>query len=121
MTAYKCFICILKIGLPASPYITSITISSKESNAVLVSLRAEITGIVSNNVTLIFEIIATSNTPSPIRRNFTITDYVSPNDASVTFNGLREGVNYTFRSRVFNIYGASEYSASTARILIDGK
>lgn len=114
------FICILKTGLPASPYITSTTISSKESNAVVVSLRAEITGIVSNNVTLTFEITATSNT-LPTIRNFTVIDYVSPNDASLIFNGLREGVNYTFRSRVFNIYGASEYSASTARILIDGE
>ena len=49
-------------------------------------------------------------------------DYISPSDVLVKFEGL-EGENYyTFRSRVFNIYGASQYSLSTTTaISISGK
>ena len=87
----------------------------------LVALRTDIPGIVSDNVTLVFEVEATSNSSSEtIRRNFTITDYISPHDALVTFYGLEGDAYYTFRSRVFNIYGASEYSLSTTGIFISG-
>lgn len=88
----------------------------------IVALRTDITGIVSNNVTVVFEVEATSsNTSETIIKNFTITNYISSSDVSETFVGLRARHYYTFRSRVFNIYGASEYSLSTPEFFINGK
>ena len=87
----------------------------------LLALRTDITGIVSDNVTLVFEVEATSNSSlETIRRNLTVTDYISPHDA-LEFYEIEGDGYYTFRSRVFNIYGASEYSLSTTGILISGK
>ena len=106
----------IKTGLPASPRMPHVTV--KESVA-FVALRTDITGIVSNNVTLIFEVEATSsNTSEVLIRNFTITGYISSSDVSVPFDGLREGHYYRFRSRVFNIYGGSQYSLTSAGTLI---
>ena len=106
-------------GLPASPSLPQVTV---ETNRVLVALRTDITGIVSSNVTLVFEVEATNNLLSEtILKNRTVINYVSPNDALVELEGLEGGNYYTFRSRVFNIYGASDYSSSTAEILISGK
>ena len=106
-------------GLPASPSVPRVNV---ETNGVLVALRTDITGVVSDNVTLVFEVEAISNSSSVIMiRNFTIADYTSPSDALVRFEGLIGGNHYRFRSRVFNIYGASEYSASTVGIFIRGK
>lgn len=88
----------------------------------LLALRTDITGIVSDNVTLVFEVEATSNSSlETIRKNCTIIDYISPHDVLVRFYGLEGDNYYTFRSRVFNIYGASEYSLSTTGIFISGK
>ena len=61
------------------------------------------------------------NSQDTVVQNFTITAYISPHDTSVTFEGLRGRSYYTFRSRVFNIYGPSEYSSSTDEIFISGK
>ena len=106
-------------GLPASPSVPRVTV---EADRVLVALRTDITGIVSNNVTLVFEVEATNNLLSEtIFKNRTVINYVSPNDALVEIEGLAGGSYYTYRSRVFNIYGASEYSSSTAEIFISGK
>ena len=83
----------------------------------LVELRTDITGIVSNNITLVFEVAATSSNTSE-SQNFTITEYISSSVASVIFEGLQERQYYRFRSRVFNIYGASQYSPTSTRVLI---
>ena len=86
------------------------------------ALRTDITGIVSDNVTLVFEVEATSNSMSEtIIKNCTVRNYISPSDVLVRFDGLEGNKYYTFRSRVFNIYGASQYSLSTAEIFINGK
>ena len=88
----------------------------------IVALRTHITGIVSDNVTLVFEVEATSDSLSEtIIRNCTVRNYISPSDALVRFDGLEGDKYYTFRSRVFNIYGASAYSLSTTEIFINGK
>ena len=89
------------------PYVTV------ERSVVLVALRTDITGIVINNITLVFEVEAiSSNTSEILIRNFTITEYINSSDVSVRFEGLRERHYYRFRSRVFNIYGASQYSTT---------
>ena len=106
----------IKSGLPASPRMPHITV---EGTIALVALRTDITGIVSNNVTLIFEVEAiSSNTSEILIRNSTITGYISFSDVSIRFNGLRERHYYTFRSRVFNIYGGSQYSPASTGTLI---
>ena len=121
MASFLCIKCIhpycIKTGLPASPSTPHIT--TVEGRNVSVALRTDITGIVSNNVTLVFEIEATSsNTSETLIRNFTITEYVSSSDVLITFEGLRERHYYRFRSRVFNIYGASKYSPTSTGTLI---
>ena len=100
------------------------SIAGRGANNVSIALRTQITGVVSSNITLIFEVEASidgSTGLDTITRNSTITGYISPNDALVTFTGLMRENYYVFRSRVFNIYGASEYSLSSARIFISGK
>ena len=105
----------IKTGLPASPNMPRVTV---EGTVVLVALRTDITGIVINNITLVFEVEATSsNTSEILIRNFTITEYINSSDVSVRFEGLRESHYYRFRSRVFNIYGASQYSLTSTGVL----
>lgn len=107
---------ITSTGLPARPRTPEV---NTKPDGVFVALRTSITGVVSNNVTLVFEVQAKNiNTSRTITKNFTITEYISNSDVLREIKGLTGGNYYTFRSRVFNIYGASEFSSSTAAVFI---
>jgi len=85
-----------------------------------VSTRTNVAGVDSNNTTLIFEIDA-QNLFETITRNFTVVMYRVSSEVRFTFSGLRVGQNYTFRCRVFNIYGPSNYSMSSSQVTVGGK
>jgi len=85
-----------------------------------VSTRTDVAGVDSTNTTLIFEIDAQSSFET-ITRNFTVVMYRISSEVRFTFSGLRPGRNYTFRCRVFNIYGASDYSINSIEITVSGK
>ena len=86
---------------------------------VTVSTRTDVAGVDNSNVTLIFEIDA-QDTFETITKNSTVVMYRVSSEERFTFSGLRAGRNYTFRCRVFNIYGPSEYSTNSIQITATG-
>ena len=87
---------------------------------VTVSTRTDVAGVESSNITLIFEIDA-QNTFETVTKNFTVAMYQISIEVRFTFSGLKAGQRYSFRSRVFNIYGASDYSTNSTEITVSGK
>ncbi|XP_065886029.1 netrin receptor DCC-like isoform X2 [Dysidea avara] len=104
-------------GLPASP--SKPQVSTDIGGVVNVSTRTDVAGVDTTNTTLIFEIDAQSSFET-ITRNFTVVMYRISNEVRFTFSGLRAEQNYTFRCRVFNIYGASDYSINSTQIIVNG-
>jgi len=111
----------LKIGLPAMPSQPQIIERNVIPGVLLISVRTDALGVLDESTTVVFEVqaININNMSEVVTKNFTIANYTSFSDVSVTFELLKSG-NYTIKSRVFNIYGPSEYSMPTDAIFISG-
>ena len=84
------------------------------------STRTDIVGVISSSTTLIFQIDGQSLLGN-VTKNVTVVMYRVSSDVRCTFSsGLIAEQNYTFRSRVINNYGASDYSINSVQISISG-